>query len=146
MLKLGGKPDLPLEPFGADRLRELGVEDFDGDGTFVLDVVRQIDRGHSPPAERSVDRVAGNERFLKGFEGVAHGRRLSGGMQRVWPNGLMAARQDGKTAGRQVTPSGGGNRPCSRERGRPTRIGPTLPSCRPAVSLPPAQPFLRQWQ
>ena len=58
MLEPGGELDLALEALGAERGGELGVQDLERDRAVVLQVLREVDRGHAPTAERALDRVA----------------------------------------------------------------------------------------
>ena len=58
MLEAGGQADLPLEPFGAERDRQLGVQDLEGDVAVVLEVAREVDRGHAAAPELALERVA----------------------------------------------------------------------------------------
>ena len=51
MLEIGGDLDLGEEAFGADDGAEFGLEDLDGDLAVVLEVVREVDRGHAARAE-----------------------------------------------------------------------------------------------
>jgi hypothetical protein len=53
--------DFLVEPGGAERGRELRAEHFDRDGAVVFRVVREIDRGHAPAAEFTLDRVPAGE-------------------------------------------------------------------------------------
>ena len=58
MLEVGGGLDLAQEALGADDGGEFGAEDLDGDGAIVLEVVREVDRGHAALAELALDAVA----------------------------------------------------------------------------------------
>jgi hypothetical protein len=51
VLQAGGGPDLTEEPIGAERVSQLGVEHFEGDDTVVLEIVREVHRGHSAAAD-----------------------------------------------------------------------------------------------
>jgi hypothetical protein len=63
VLQLCGDPDLAQEPLGAEGRGQFGVQDLEGDGTIVPDVVRQEDRGHPAATELALDRVGGGECF-----------------------------------------------------------------------------------
>ena len=54
----GGEPDLPDEPLGAQRVRQLGMEDLQGDGAVVPEIAGEIDRGHAAAAELALEHVA----------------------------------------------------------------------------------------
>jgi hypothetical protein len=58
VLEAGGELDLPLEPVGPERRGELREEDLEGDRALVLEVLRQVDRGHPAAPERALKRVA----------------------------------------------------------------------------------------
>jgi len=57
----GGEPDLPDEPLGAQRVRQLGMEDLQGDRTVVPEIAGEIDRGHAATAELALEHVAVTE-------------------------------------------------------------------------------------
>ncbi len=61
VLEVGGGLDLREEAFGADDGGEFGAEDLDGDGAIVLQVVRQVHRGHAALAKLALDPVAVGE-------------------------------------------------------------------------------------
>ena len=58
MLQPGGQLDLPLEPLGAERGRQLGMEHLQGDGALVAKVLGQVNGGHPAPAELALESVA----------------------------------------------------------------------------------------
>jgi hypothetical protein len=58
VLQPGGEADFALEALGAERPGQLGVEDLEGDGSVVLEVGGEEDRGHAAPAELAKDGVA----------------------------------------------------------------------------------------
>jgi hypothetical protein len=58
MLEVGGDLDFLEETLGAERRRELGLEDFDRDFAIMFDIVREIDGGHTARAELSLEGVA----------------------------------------------------------------------------------------
>jgi hypothetical protein len=59
------------EAFGTERGGEIGVQDLDGDVAIVLDVVREIDRGHAARAEFALDAVAVGQRRGDARNGLA---------------------------------------------------------------------------
>ena len=61
MLQMGDGLDLAQEPLGADHGRELGPQHLDGDLAVVLEVVREIDRGHAALPQLALDPVAVGE-------------------------------------------------------------------------------------
>jgi hypothetical protein len=58
VLEPGGEVDLALEALGAEARRELGVEHLERDGTPVLEVAGEENRGHATASELALDRVA----------------------------------------------------------------------------------------
>ena len=76
VLQPGRDLDLALEPLGAVRRDQLGVQHLERDGSVVAEVVREVDRGHAAPAELALDGVAALEGlFQRGWH--AHGGLLS---------------------------------------------------------------------
>ena len=73
MVKLGGDRDLAQEPLGAERVGEFRVEDLDGDGAVVPQVVCEVDSGHAAVPELTLDAVAAGkarrELVLRGQSG-----------------------------------------------------------------------------
>ncbi len=65
-------PDLREESLGAECLAQIGMQDLDGDITVVLDVVREIDRGHAALAQFAFDAVAIGQCFRQTDERVGH--------------------------------------------------------------------------
>ena len=65
VLEPGDKLDLPEEPLGAERVRQLGMEHLERDGTVVLEVVSEADRGHPALAELALDNVAVGQSCLE---------------------------------------------------------------------------------
>ena len=57
MLEPSGELDLPVKALRAERRRELGVENFEGDRSLVFEIAREVDRGHSAPTQLALDRV-----------------------------------------------------------------------------------------
>ncbi len=58
MLQLGGEVDLALEPLGAERGGQLGVEHLERDSPVVPHVVRRIDSRHAAAPELALEDVA----------------------------------------------------------------------------------------
>src|SRR5690242_895970 len=58
MLEASRKLDLALEPLGAQGGSELRVEDLQRDKAVVPEIPSQVDNGHPPAAEFTLDRVA----------------------------------------------------------------------------------------
>ncbi len=58
VLQLGGQLDLALEPLTADGGGQVGIEDLDRHLAVVPDVAGEVDRGHPPLAELSLEQVA----------------------------------------------------------------------------------------
>ena len=56
MLEPRGEPDLPLEALGAERRGKIGVEDLEGHGPVVPEVVGEEDGRHPATAELALDR------------------------------------------------------------------------------------------
>ena len=54
--------DLAQETLGAQRRGELRVQHFEGHWAAVLEILRQIDRGHPAAAELTLDRVMVRQR------------------------------------------------------------------------------------
>jgi hypothetical protein len=74
MLKPGGQLDLTLETLGAKRCGKVGMQHLDGDGPIVLDVTREIDRGHAPATELALDLVTSGKRFTEFGQDLRHRR------------------------------------------------------------------------
>jgi hypothetical protein len=70
VLQPGRDVDLALEALGAKSVRQIGVEDLEGYGPVVPEVVGKVDHGHSTPAELSLDAIAVGQRGFKGSTGV----------------------------------------------------------------------------
>ncbi len=74
MLEPGGQLDLPLEPLGAERGRQLGMEHLQGDGSLVANVLGQVDGGHPAPAELALEPIAIRQTACKLLALVSHSR------------------------------------------------------------------------
>ena len=72
MLQAGGEPDLALEPLRTEGVAEVRMEHLEGDGTVVPEVVRQVHRRHTAPAELALDAVALGEALLELGAQVGH--------------------------------------------------------------------------
>ena len=68
MLQTGGELDLALEPLGAERGGEIGVQYLQRDVTIVLEIAGEIDRGHPTAAEDSLQQVPAAERVGEGMD------------------------------------------------------------------------------
>ena len=64
--------DLHHEPFGADDGGELGLEDLERHLAVVLQVLREVDRGHAALAQLPLDAVAVGEGGNKAGKRVRH--------------------------------------------------------------------------
>ena len=73
MLEAGGEADLALEPLGAEGGGDLGVENLEGDGPVVPQVLGELDRSHTPAAELTLERVLVRQGFTKGRDRIRHG-------------------------------------------------------------------------
>src|SRR5437870_5200005 len=73
MLQPGGDLDLAQKPLGAERGRDLGVQDLDRHRSAVFQVLRQEHRGHASTAQLPLDRVAVSEGLTQGVEQIGHG-------------------------------------------------------------------------
>lgn len=73
MLQPGGDLDFMQEPLGAERRRELRVEDLDGYRSMVFQVFGEEHGCHAPPTQFPLDRVAVSEGLTHGVEGILHG-------------------------------------------------------------------------
>ena len=65
MGELGGEPDFAEKPIGADRLRDIGPQNLEGDIAIVAKVVGEVDRGHPAAAELTFYRIGLCERRLE---------------------------------------------------------------------------------
>ena len=61
MPQSGREPDLLQEPLGAEDRGQLRAQDLDGDLAVVLEVLRQVHRGHAALAQLPLDAVAVGE-------------------------------------------------------------------------------------
>ncbi len=72
MLQSRGHADLALEPLRTEHLPQLRMQDLEGDGAIVLQVVREIDSGHPPAPELALERVSAAQPALKLCQQVGH--------------------------------------------------------------------------
>ena len=72
MLQVGGGPDLPQEPLGADHGRELGLEQLERDPSPMAEIVRQVHRRHAAGAQLSLQAIAVRQRGLEALEELGH--------------------------------------------------------------------------
>ena len=92
MGETGGELDLAEEPVGADRGREVGTEDLEGDLAVVAEVLGQEHDGHAALAELALELVAAGE---SGFELLLQGVHGAGKDAREWRGVPERARSDG---------------------------------------------------
>src|SRR5580698_8023037 len=57
VLEARADPDLPKESLGSHHLRQIGVQDLDGDGAVVPNVVGEKDGSHAAVPELALDPV-----------------------------------------------------------------------------------------
>ena len=86
--------DLVQEALGADRCRQIGLEDFERYLPVVLDVFREIDRGHAAGPDLADDRVAVRQRGGESLNKVGHNHARSEG-------GAPCTREGTVTVGRR---------------------------------------------
>jgi len=72
VLEVGGGLDLGEEALGAHHGSELGLEHLERDLALVLEVVGQVDGGHSTLAELTLDSVEALEGPVQAGDGVGH--------------------------------------------------------------------------
>ncbi len=65
MLQRGSGLDLDHEALGAEHGGQLRLEDLDRDLAVVLEILRQVDRGHAAGAEFALDAVAIGQRGVR---------------------------------------------------------------------------------
>jgi hypothetical protein len=58
MLEPGGEGDLALKSLGTGARAQLRPDDLERDGTIVLEVTSEIDRGHAAVSQLVLERVA----------------------------------------------------------------------------------------
>jgi hypothetical protein len=73
VLQAGGELDLAQEPLGAEAGRHLGVEHLEGHRAVVPQVAGEVDRGHAPTPELTLERVALGQPLPQIRRRVSHG-------------------------------------------------------------------------
>ena len=89
VLEASAEPDLAKEAIGSQCLRQFGVEDFEGDGPVVAEVVGEIDSGHSTASQLTLEGVAIAQR-------VARASRQWSGSSPRWGRLEFAGRARGR--------------------------------------------------
>ena len=74
VVEVGGDLDLGQEPLGAEYGAEVGAEDLERHLAVMLQVPREVYRGHSASAELAVDPVAVGQRRGQAIERLRHYR------------------------------------------------------------------------
>ena len=72
MAQLRRELDLAQEALRAQRLRDLGIHHLDRHVTVVLEVVREVHRGHAARAELALDAIAVGQRGRESRQRIAH--------------------------------------------------------------------------
>src|SRR5207253_3791390 len=72
VLEVRGDADFAQEPFSAERGSHFGMEDLDGDGAIVLDVVREKHGRHAAAAHLALDLVGATESMSDQPADVGH--------------------------------------------------------------------------
>ena len=70
MTEVRGHLDLAEKPIGAERRGQARVQHLEGHRPPVSQVAREINRGHAPTAERSLDRIAVRQLALEPAEWI----------------------------------------------------------------------------
>ena len=73
MLQARCRANLGEEPFAPERRTEIRMQHFDGNIAVVLDVVREVHRGHAASTEFAVKAVAVGKRCRESRDDVTHG-------------------------------------------------------------------------
>ena len=95
VMQLRGESNLALEPLGAEGRGEVRHEDFDRYFATVLDVVREIDDGHSTPPKLADNIVLALERSLQPGQDV---RCCGLDVERIGQGGLRRGERLNKLA------------------------------------------------
>ena len=85
MVESRGEADFAEESLSAYRLGELGAKDLERHVAVVPEIARQIDRGHAPGAELSLDAVSVGQRRRQFGERVGHCVPFVVGRESSWP-------------------------------------------------------------
>jgi hypothetical protein len=72
MVELGGNADFPQESLASQDGREFGPHDLYCDIAVMLEVVRQVDRGHATLAQLPFDCVSIGQGRLQTLELISH--------------------------------------------------------------------------
>src|SRR5207248_6335935 len=70
----GGDFDLPQEALGAERRGDLGPQHLDSNGAAVLEIARQVHRGHPAPPQLALEGVALGEGCAERLKLAGHRR------------------------------------------------------------------------
>jgi hypothetical protein len=73
MLKSGGERDLALKPLGTGARAQLRPDDLERDGTIVLEVTGEVDRGHAAVSQLVLERVTVAEGGGEFGRDIGHG-------------------------------------------------------------------------
>jgi len=86
--------DFAQEPFGAQRGSHFGMEDLDGDGAIVLDVVREKHGRHAAAAHLALELVGATESLLDNLatSGTLSCRKRGGDASQYYGEGGVRAR------------------------------------------------------
>jgi hypothetical protein len=68
----GGELNLAPESLGAERRAKVGMQHLDGDGTIMLEVVRELDRRHPARAKFALDAIPVGETGTQSRDGIGH--------------------------------------------------------------------------
>ncbi len=72
MLEAGGELDLALEPLGAERCGQLGMEQLQGDRPIMANIVGQVDGGHATAPQFALEAVAIGQTALELLAEICH--------------------------------------------------------------------------
>jgi hypothetical protein len=81
-----GELDLAEEPLGADRSREIGTEDLEGDLAVVAEILGQEHDGHAALAELALEVVAAGQTGFELVQECVHEGRKDAGESEVLPD------------------------------------------------------------
>ncbi len=73
VLEPGAELDLAEEAVGAQGSREVGMENLEGHGAVVAEVLGQVDGGHAAPTELALDAVATSQGVTQSARQIGHG-------------------------------------------------------------------------
>jgi hypothetical protein len=92
MLEVRGDADLAEKPLRSQYTREVGVQHLERDLAIVLQVTREIDRGHPAPAELVLEHVAVAQGIRQRTWRYGHVVPAEG-VPSIWPEGQGYARR-----------------------------------------------------